>query len=280
MTMNILNQIIEENDIPQDVHFMSDSGWECDPTEMDGVFYHRKSNTIVFTQESFDQDYAESDEWEVLYLPGLIKLEELYICPTTNYSMAGGVTEVFKKEIKAAGDFESYYGTHETDDAYNRIDLCRPLFYCIKIKRNFIGYIGFNGAENILEPEIYIFKQYRNKGYGTRVLNKFIDIAFKDGLLKEWREENKDDKPPKYIRKKKLLIPSKIVSTVRVENVNSRRMMKVCGFEKNKEFAAKAVAFINEDNERDFDLIDVVEYYLTKEKYLSGNGSGILCMNC
>ena len=28
MTMNILNQIIEENDIPQDVHFMSDSEWD------------------------------------------------------------------------------------------------------------------------------------------------------------------------------------------------------------------------------------------------------------
>lgn len=48
--MELLERIIKENNIPKDVHFMSDSGWECDPTEMDGVFYNRQSNTIVFTQ--------------------------------------------------------------------------------------------------------------------------------------------------------------------------------------------------------------------------------------
>ena len=34
MTMELLCKIIEENNIPRDVHFMSDSGWECDPTEI------------------------------------------------------------------------------------------------------------------------------------------------------------------------------------------------------------------------------------------------------
>ena len=49
-----------------------------------------------------------------------------------------------------------------------------------------MNHIGFNNYENILEPEIYIFEQYRNKGYGTRVLKKMIDMAFKEGLVKEW----------------------------------------------------------------------------------------------
>ena len=42
MTMELLSRILKENKIPENVHFMSDSGWECDPTEMDGVFYNRK----------------------------------------------------------------------------------------------------------------------------------------------------------------------------------------------------------------------------------------------
>ncbi len=68
MTMEILEQVIKENNIPHNVHFMSDSGWECDPTEMDGIFYNRKSNTIVFTQGSCsDRKYEHSEEWEILY---------------------------------------------------------------------------------------------------------------------------------------------------------------------------------------------------------------------
>ena len=42
MTMELLTKIVEDNNIPSDVHFMSDSGWECDPTEMDGVRVYRK----------------------------------------------------------------------------------------------------------------------------------------------------------------------------------------------------------------------------------------------
>ncbi len=70
MTMDILSRIMEENKIPKDVHFMSDSGWECAPTEMDGVFYNQESNTIVFTQgECSERKYERSAEWEILYMP-------------------------------------------------------------------------------------------------------------------------------------------------------------------------------------------------------------------
>lgn len=266
MTIQLLCQIIEENKIPKDVHIMSDSGWECGSTEMDGLFYHRKSNTIVFTQgECSDREYEKSDEWEILYVPGLIKLGELEVYPVTN-AMAYGVTEIFKKEIKAAGDFESYYGVHETDKAYNKIDLRRPLFYCIKIKGKFIGYIGFNNHENILEPEIYIFEQYRHKGYGTRVLKKMIDMAFKEGLVKEWREENEG--AGQSVWKKKTLFPSQIVSTVRVENIYSRQLMKACGFNENKDVITEFVVFPGEE---DFGSVKVVRYYLTKDQYLEGD---------
>lgn len=114
MTLDILNKVIKENNIPKDVHLLSDSGWECDPTEMDGIFYHRGSNTIVFTQRGTNSKYEQSDEWEILYDPELKKLEGLEVYPVTT-SRDYDVTEAFKKAIKKAGDFENYYGIHEKD---------------------------------------------------------------------------------------------------------------------------------------------------------------------
>ena len=59
MTFEQLNKIIKENNIPENVHLLSDSGWECDATEMDGVYYNKNENVIVFTQ-----DYDEYGKYE------------------------------------------------------------------------------------------------------------------------------------------------------------------------------------------------------------------------
>ena len=51
MTFETLKKVIDNNHIPYDVELWSDSGWECDPTEMDGIWYSSKENAIVFTQD-------------------------------------------------------------------------------------------------------------------------------------------------------------------------------------------------------------------------------------
>ena len=68
MTFGLLNRIIEENNIPENVTLMSDSGWECDATEMDGVYYNSESNIIVFTQyaSKFDS-YQKDNKWKMIY---------------------------------------------------------------------------------------------------------------------------------------------------------------------------------------------------------------------
>lgn len=68
MTFKELKELLEDNHIPDDVHFESDSGWECGPTEMDGVFYNKDENTIVFTQGCWGglDDYMTLDGWEML----------------------------------------------------------------------------------------------------------------------------------------------------------------------------------------------------------------------
>ena len=49
MTFELLTEIIKENNIPSNVELLSDSGWECCATDMDGVYYNKLENTVVFT---------------------------------------------------------------------------------------------------------------------------------------------------------------------------------------------------------------------------------------
>ena len=66
MTFTYLREIMEIHNIPEDVRLMSDSGWECDATDMAGVFYHKKDNIIVFTQSArySDSDFYKENGWK------------------------------------------------------------------------------------------------------------------------------------------------------------------------------------------------------------------------
>ena len=46
MTFEKLAELINKNNIPKNVTLESDSGWECGPTGMDGVYYNQKKNVI------------------------------------------------------------------------------------------------------------------------------------------------------------------------------------------------------------------------------------------
>lgn len=67
MTFELLNKIIAENNIPSNVKLLSNSGWECDATDMDGVYYNKKSNIIVFTQIK-EYDYEKDKDFVLLYI--------------------------------------------------------------------------------------------------------------------------------------------------------------------------------------------------------------------
>lgn len=60
MTFEELNNLIEKHNVPRDVKLISNSGWECGPTEMDGVYYFKEDNSIIFTQGSEHDDYLNS----------------------------------------------------------------------------------------------------------------------------------------------------------------------------------------------------------------------------
>ena len=66
MTVCELFNIFKQNNIPNDAILMSDSGWECCATDMDGVYYNKLKNVVVFTQEISKYDrYYGSNDWIV-----------------------------------------------------------------------------------------------------------------------------------------------------------------------------------------------------------------------
>lgn len=68
MTLQLLNELCEKNNIPKDVALLSDSGWECSETEMNGVWYNKDENTIIFTQQGDEYDrYYCDDRWALIY---------------------------------------------------------------------------------------------------------------------------------------------------------------------------------------------------------------------
>lgn len=66
MTFAKLQQIIKENNIPEDVTLTSDSGWECFATDMNGVYYSHELNEIVFTQHGDKYD-SYFGKWQLLH---------------------------------------------------------------------------------------------------------------------------------------------------------------------------------------------------------------------
>lgn len=67
MRINELYKIFKDNHIPNNALLLSDSGWECSATEMDGIVYNSNLNVVVFLQnnEYIDKKYNNKD-WKLI----------------------------------------------------------------------------------------------------------------------------------------------------------------------------------------------------------------------
>lgn len=65
LTFEELNYLIDEYKIPHNVKLQSNSGWECGETDICGIYYNQKENTIIFTQNfsDFENNYVEENGW-------------------------------------------------------------------------------------------------------------------------------------------------------------------------------------------------------------------------
>jgi len=117
MTFNELLKIIKDNNIPEDVTLMSDSGWECGETDMDGVYYNDALNIIIFTQRTHLLDilyryrkFPEEGVWRILsedkhnkkYYEDYCVFKD--ILNTSNDFTLNDVEKVIKQKIEEMGE--------------------------------------------------------------------------------------------------------------------------------------------------------------------------------
>ena len=67
MTINLLKQLIEDNNISKDVKLLSNSAWGGGETEIGGVWYSEKYNVIIFTQHYVIRYTHKDNECRCLY---------------------------------------------------------------------------------------------------------------------------------------------------------------------------------------------------------------------
>lgn len=68
--------IFINNQIDNDAVIMTDSGWECDATEVNMIYYNAKTNVIMLTRKYGNYDtYDDSEDWKLLWAhPDLVKV--------------------------------------------------------------------------------------------------------------------------------------------------------------------------------------------------------------
>ena len=59
--------IFINNQIDKNAVIMTDSGWECDETEVNMVYYNAKTNVVMLTRKYGNYEtYEDSDDWKLL----------------------------------------------------------------------------------------------------------------------------------------------------------------------------------------------------------------------
>lgn len=79
MTWGLLKEAMK--DIPNDATIMSDSGWECDPTDTDGVWYDDENNIVYLTQG--DTIYNDEYDYDDYGYRGRYMQKRNYFCVYT-----------------------------------------------------------------------------------------------------------------------------------------------------------------------------------------------------
>lgn len=60
--------IIINFNLPSDSEIRTDSGWECDDTEVDMVYYNSKTKVLMLTRRLGNYDtYEENEDWKLLW---------------------------------------------------------------------------------------------------------------------------------------------------------------------------------------------------------------------
>ena len=150
----------------------------------------------------------------------------------------------YVRQIIAADEFYFQYGTNMDEKLLECIQTMNPdvVYYSVYLKGKniLIGYVGITPeTENL---EIYVFRKYRRRGYGTEAIRMFCDAYFTEDITGQ--EET-----------------CVIAETLRKNEVSMMLLEKV-GFQ--REAIGMKIDFgVNDD---DYQMIGVCRYYRQSEK--------------
>lgn len=158
-------------------------------------------------------------------------------------------SEEFAAAICEAQEFEWYYGIKETPEIYSEIKINRKGYYNIfDEEHRFIGYVGVHYEDEEPEVELYILKEFRKQGFAKEALTTILSYVFYEG-----------------IGGKKL---TKVIASVRSENIAAIKVMEGCGFERNVAIGFCMKVFFSEENDEPIgEVLDVVDYFITRKMF-------------
>lgn len=138
--------------------------------------------------------------------------------------------QAYHRHLRRDGDFSLYTGFHFSQRILNRLTLSRPYCFAIYEKKSekMVGVVGLHNYQEkkrMAEAEWYIFKPYRQKGYGREAASELASQAF-CGKLAELRETSWD-----YMYKKHYAKIDLIRAYIRETNAASQALAEACGFE-------------------------------------------------
>lgn len=100
LTFEKLSNIIEKYNIPKDVHLMSDSGWECNATEMNGILYNEKEKIIELMKSKLFY-YDKSSNETIMTFIKEYRDNWGYLCEDKIY------INIDNKTVICEGDYEA-----------------------------------------------------------------------------------------------------------------------------------------------------------------------------
>lgn len=136
---------------------------------------------------------------------------------------------LYLNELEKTGDYK-IISKYTVNQLYEIRVLEKPLSFAIHLKENnkMIGTIQLTAESTAMGSyylEYYIFEEYRNKGYGTEVINGLVDAAFSKKLVGAKRC------PFRYFSLLENIDVRFIRCTIRPDNEISIHTIKKCGFE-------------------------------------------------
>lgn len=162
-----------------------------------------------------------------------------------------GIDALILNQIRRAGEFEMYLCLPDLEHITKKFTICKENYFAIMEKETntIVGYLGISQGLDYWEHEIYIFQEYRRRGYAFETLQAILNALFAGSL-----QLSSEAEPPVTIG-----------ASVRVENIPSQKLLTKLGFSKEPDSYHLFVMFGEDLGISEDVILPVVDFTLFRE---------------